>query len=127
MPQGLFHWKIVAMGLATWLVPFVAGFAFFDQTGALWVPEPLFKSLMIVLSGAFGTWMIARAFRQITPSLGSGAALGVFWLAINVGLDLLILLPFAGYGFTEWLIGIGLRYLLIPIIAIGMGVMGGRA
>jgi hypothetical protein len=66
-------------------------------------------------------------FRRLRPSTGLGLGIGVLWLAINWGLDLLILLPLSGMSAANHAEEIGLRYLLLPIIATGMGAAAGRA
>ena len=41
--------RVTFYGLLSWVVPFIASIAFFDQTGELQIPEQLFKSIMIVV------------------------------------------------------------------------------
>jgi hypothetical protein len=50
-----------------------------------------------------------------------GALLGGVWLAINWGLDAAVLLPLSGMDAGTYMAQIGLRYLIIPIIAVGIG------
>jgi hypothetical protein len=112
------------LGLASWAIPFVAGLVFYDQTGQLWVDIFLFKSVMIVIGALAGAWLLLRAFRHLRPSFGNGLGLGALWFAINCTLDLAILVGVMGMGAGEWASGIGLRYLVIPIIAAAMGRIG---
>jgi len=114
-------------GLATWAVPFFAAFAFFDGTGALAVDIFLFKTVMILLGGAVGAWLLVLAFRRVPPGFGNGLALGLFWAAVNWALDLAILVGLMGSPFGEWLVGVGLRYLMLPIMAAAMGAVGAQA
>lgn len=114
------------LGLASWLAPFVAAFPFFGADGQLAVPEPLFKSLMVVIGGAFGAWFLVLAFRRLSGGILTGLLLGLFWLGLNVVLDLAILLPMSGQGTGEWFQAIGLRYLTIPIIAMAIGAAAKR-
>ena len=115
------------MGFASWLIPFAASFLFFDRTGQLLIERPLFKSLMLVVGGVSGTWLLATAFRRIAPSWQTGLMLGSYWFAINLALDLLVLVPFTKMPLALYVTDIGLRYLLIPIIATAMGVVAARA
>jgi len=119
--------RTTLLGVASWLVPFVASFLFFDRNGQLLIPQPLFKSLMVVVFGGFGVALLAVAFRRIPASPGYGLALGCYWLAINLALDLLVLVPLVHMAIDLYLYDIGLRYLLIPIISTGMGSVASRA
>ena len=112
------------LGFVSWLVPFVMSFLAFDRTGQLLIPQPLFKSLMVVVGGAVGTWCLVLAFRYIPASPGTGLVVGVGWLAINLVLDLLILVPLVHMPVALWFYDIGLRYLLLPIVSVGMGAVG---
>lgn len=120
-------WRVTVFGLLSWALPFVAAFPFFDRSGQLVIPQPLFKSLMVVIGGGVGLVLLVLIFRRIRPTLASGFAIGVYWLAINWILDLLILLPMSGTGVTAYFYDIGLRYLLLPMIAVAMGLVAQRA
>ena len=119
--------RVTLLGLASWLLPFAFSFLFFDSSGQVLIPQPLFKSLMIVVFGGAGVALLAAAFRHVPPSPRSGLLLGLYWLAINLVLDLVVLVPLANMQFVPYLHDIGLRYLLIPIIAVGMGIVAARA
>ena len=56
-----------------------------------------------------------------------GLALGAYWLALNVVLDLVVLVPLARMSIVDYAHDIGLRYLLIPIMASAMGAVAVRA
>ncbi|MCC6887104.1 MAG: hypothetical protein IT536_00990 [Hyphomicrobiales bacterium] len=126
MKASLTNWRVSVFGLVSWAVPFIASLAFFSRTGELVIPQPLFKSLMVVIGGGVAVWLLVRVFRQVPPSLGTGLAIGGYWLAINWVLDLLVLLPMSGMTLAAYASDIGLRYLLIPIIAAGLGAVGAR-
>jgi hypothetical protein len=110
------------LGFVSWLVPFVASFLFFDTSGQLSIPQPLFKSLMVVIFGALGCALFVLAFRRLRASPATGLALGCYWLAINLGLDLVILVPFTKMPVVAYFYDIGLRYLLIPIFGTAIGI-----
>ncbi len=126
MFSKIFSLRIALLGLASWAIPFVAAFAFFDQSGALSIAEPLFKSLMVVIGGAVGVWLLVLAFRHVPKSVQAGFVLGCFWLAMNLALDLALLLPMSGQSVGAWFQDIGLRYFLMPIMAMAMGAVAGR-
>lgn len=119
--------RILIYGVLSWLLPFAAAFGFYDPDGTLAVPLPLFKSAMVVIGGAVGSVLLVLTFRRVGPSTGLGLGIGLLWLAINWGLDLLVLLPMSGMTAADHAVDIGLRYLLLPIIATGMGAAAARA
>jgi hypothetical protein len=121
MAGGSLSVHTFVLGLASWAIPFVGSCLFFDSTGKLAIPQPLFKSLMVVLFGGFGSWLLTVAFRRFPATPRSGLTLGLLWLVENVVLDVLILLPLSGHSFTDYVQDIGLRYLLMPLLAAAMG------
>ncbi|MCK4938014.1 MAG: hypothetical protein KAR85_05375 [Methanosarcinales archaeon] len=115
--------KIVLFGFLIWLIPFIAGFPFVDPSGNFLIPETFFKSIMIVVGGLTGVTLAVIYFKEIGKDhVRVGVTLGVVWLMINLGLDLV----FVSVGFfpmtiTQYFTDIGLRYLILPIYTIGMG------
>jgi hypothetical protein len=124
MTKQIFTLRNALYGLVTWAVPFFAAFAFYTPEGQLATGIFLFKTVMILIGGVTGAWLLVRAFRQVTPSFASGLALGFFWAAINWGLDLIVMVAWMDTDPGEWFVGIGLRYLMLPIMAAGMGAVG---
>ena len=122
----LSDYRVWLLGLASWAIPFVLAFLFFDQSGQLAIAQPLFKSLMVLIGGGTGVALLVAAFRWAEPTLNTGLIIGCLWLAINLLLDILVLVPMAGMTTSDYIQDIGLRYLLIPIVAAGMGYVGGR-
>ncbi len=116
-----------ALGFVSWLAPFAVSFLFVDRSGQFLIPQPLLKSLMVVVFGGLGTAPLVVAFRRVAPSSQSGLALGGYWLVINLALDLLVLVPLVGMSVVTYLYDIGLRYLLIPIVGAGIGMVADRA
>ncbi len=113
--------RATTLGFMSWLVPFVVSFLFFDRSGQLLIPQPLFKSVMAVVGGGFAAWLLVAAFRRLSPSAGVGLALGCYWLAINLGLDIVILVPLTKMPILTYLYDIGMRYLVIPFFAMAIG------
>jgi hypothetical protein len=70
--------RTTLLGSISWLVPFVVSFLFVDRNGEFLIPQPLFKSLMIVIFGGFGTWLLVVAFRRVPPTPRSGLGLGCY-------------------------------------------------
>ncbi len=80
------------------------------------------KSVLLVFSAALGTFLILVYFRGVHDRfIREGALLGGVWLLINWALDALVLLPLSGMDAGTYMAQIGLRYLTIPIIAVGIG------
>ena len=122
--HGAITVRTTLLGVVSWLIPFLASLLFFDRTGQLLISQPLFKSIMVVVGGLVAVGLLVVAFRRNLASPASGLILGLYWLAINVLLDLVVLVAFFKMSFLLYLYDIGLRYLLIPIIALGMGAVG---
>lgn len=119
--MGRFSLRTVATyGAMTWLVPFVVAISLVGRDGQPWIPVDLFKSLMVVVGAAVGAWGLVRVFR-LRPRWGqAGLRVGLLWLAINVGLDLLVLVPMTGLTLSAYVMQIGVRYLTIPIMALAV-------
>lgn len=114
--------KAFLFGFLTWLVPFVAAFAFYKSDGTLSVDIFLFKSIMIVVASAFGSFALVKYFKSVKDNfVKEGVLVGVLWFAINIILDLIILVPMSKMSIGDYVMQIGLRYLMIPAISVGMG------
>ncbi|OGI07506.1 MAG: hypothetical protein A2Y40_07310 [Candidatus Margulisbacteria bacterium GWF2_35_9] len=110
-------------GIISWAIPFIVSFAFFDmKTKALTIDEMYFKSIMIVLGGLVGCLLLIRFFHLIEDFyIKEGFIAGIIMMSINLLLDVIILLPMSKMPFILYYQQIGMRYLLIPIIATTMG------
>src|SRR5580704_10494335 len=121
MSPGINRKRIVGYGFLSWIVPFIVSLLFFGKSGQPLLPIGLIKSIMILIGASLGGVLLLRLFREFRPSLGSGIAIGSFWLVMNILLDLLILVPMTKMNLSQYFSEIGLRYLLIPIMAGAMG------
>ena len=114
--------RILLLGLLTWVVPFFAGFFFYDRTGQLAVDIYLFKSIMIIVGGLIGSVAIAVFFKKIHSQFIKQAIIAGFsWFVINILFDILFLLPMSKMNMDDYIAQIGLRYLFIPIMCILCG------
>jgi len=114
--------KLGLYGLLTWLIPFLASFLFFSRTGGLLIDIFLFKSIMIVVGSLVGVGLLVYYFREISANyLKEGILVGAVWFVMNAVLDIVFLLPMSGDSVGTWFASIGMRYLVLPIISIGMG------
>lgn len=62
-----------------------------------------------------------RVFRQRPAFKRAGLIVGLLWMGINVGLDLLILVPLTKMSLPDYFGDIALRYLVIPTMAVAIG------
>jgi hypothetical protein len=114
--------KIIGFGIITWLIPFIASFFLYSRTGTPIVNVFLVKTMMIVLGAFAGVLLLVIYFKGIEKNyLREGIMVGFTWLIINWLLDFVILLPIAKVNMAIYFSQTGLRYLMIPIISIGMG------
>ncbi|WP_292518947.1 hypothetical protein [Methanoculleus sp.] len=120
--------KLIGFGLLTWLLPFILSLFLYSPEGEPLYDIFLIKSILLVFSAALGTLLILIYFRNVRSSfIREGALLGGVWLLINWALDAVILLPLSGMDAGTYMAEIGLRYLNIPIIAVGIGYAAERA
>lgn len=112
--------KVLLFGFLTWLIPFVVSVPLVGRGGQPILPTGMFKSLMIVIGSAVGAWLLVRVSRQRPSLTHAGLVVGLLWLAINVGLDLLILVPMTKMSLPDYFGEIALRYLVIPIMAVAV-------
>lgn len=118
--------KVILLGFFVWLVPFIVSFFMYPlkTTG-----NPLFESVMPVIITLI-TVVLAGIYLKNAEGdlLREGILIGVIWFLMSVIIDLFLFLPpnpmqmsITGY-FTD----IGITYLIIPIITIGMGYLTGK-
>ena len=113
---------VLLYGLATWIAPFVVSLPRMGPAGAPRIDMFLFKSIMLLIGMAVGAFLLVRLLSVRRPNPGSaGLKIGLVWCGMNLALDMLILVPLSGMRLNAYVNGIGLRYLLIPIIAWAMG------
>lgn len=117
----LLNRRVLFAGLASWLVPLLVSMGFFDREGNLTVAAGLFHSVMsVILAGAI-VWLMVWVGRAVPLSAGAGLSVGLFWLALNLTLDALVLLPLTGMDAGPWVENVALRYLAIPILTAAIG------
>lgn len=119
--------KVVLYGFLVWLLPFVVSLFIYPLKVA---GSPLFESIMpLVIS----LTVVVLAFFYLKNLDGDyikeGVIIGVFWFTISIIIDLLLFLSPSALqmSFTDYLMDIGITYLLIPFITIGMGLVAEEA
>lgn len=83
----------------------------------------MIKSVLIVIGSLVGAILALRYFRDTEKDfVKEGAILGFSWFIINSVLDIIVLVSLLkGMDLFTWAGQIGIRYLVIPIMTIAMG------
>jgi hypothetical protein len=116
--------RLLLLGLMTWAIPFFAAFFFMDQAGQLSIDMYLFKTIMIIVGGITGAFAIVLYFKKHKVAyLKHGLLAGLTWFIINVLLDLILLVPMSKMPYPDYFNQIGLRYLMIPIMTMMVGII----
>jgi hypothetical protein len=114
--------KIFIFGILTWIVPIAISIPFYSNKGALIVDIFLFKSIMILALGITCSLLLKNYLKKETSNyIFKGAVVGCTWFIINIFLDIITIVPMSEMSFVEYFSQTGLRYLLIPIMSISMG------
>ncbi len=120
--------KAILFGFFIWLVPFVVALVIFPLRES---SRSLFESIMPVVVATVTVTLAVRYFRQVTHDyVREGVLIGVLWLAICVLIDAPLMLLSGPMQMTlgEYMGDIGLTYVIIPVITVGIGAAlgGGR-
>lgn len=114
--------KNLLLGFLSWIIPFAVSFLFYKPGGELVVPYSTFKSAIMVVGVLSGCYLLLQYFKSVSVDFVlNGLMVGLSWLAINIILDALILVPMMNSTFADYFMSIGLGYLSIPVISITMG------
>ena len=114
--------KLVVFGILAWLIPFIASWPMYSPQG-----EPLFdiffiKTILIVVGSVVAVFLLLVYFKSVEKYfVKEGIIVGVVWLVINWVLDIVVLVPMAGWSLSTYFAQIGLRYLVMPIMSIAIG------
>jgi hypothetical protein len=113
-------YKALLYGAGVWAAAFITAMLIFPIHET---ERPLFESIMPVVLTASTVFFTAVYFSKLEINfLKEGIYLGIIWLIINIGIDMLMF----SWGpmkmsFIDYIKDIGLTYILIPVITIGMG------
>ena len=113
--------KVIQFGFLMWLIPFAVSFLVFPFHGS---NRGFFETVMAVTVTAVAVAFSVLYLRRITGGfLKHGIVIGVAWFAINLFIDLLLFLPPSPMqmSFIDYMLDIGLTYLIFPIVTIGFG------
>jgi hypothetical protein len=115
--------KLVGFGFLIWLIPFLVSFVIFPLRNA---NRPLFESIMPVFLALTAMIISVLYFKKVEKeSLKEGLFAGVLWFVLSLVIDLMLFLPASPMqmSFSDYMMDIGLTYLIILIIPIGIGAL----
>ena len=113
--------KIVLFGFLVWLIPFTVSFFIYPLKAPMY---SLFESIMSVLIAAAAMILSYLYFKDIkTNFVMEGIITGIAWFIIAIVIDLLMFMPVSPMhmNFTDYMITVGVKYLIIPVVTIGTG------
>ena len=112
--------KSILFGFLVWLLPFIVALLIFPIHES---NRPLFESIMplvITISVVIFSYLYFKSI--VTNIKAEGAKLGVVFLLISLVIDLIMFMPNSPMhmGLLDYVADIGLTYLIIPVITVGM-------
>ncbi|MBN1998706.1 hypothetical protein JW935_14195 [candidate division KSB1 bacterium] len=111
--------KIILYAFWVWLIGFVAGVIVYPLHESNFL---LFKSIMVVVGVLAGMLMLMVYFKKLEGDFFKlGIIVGIVWFIVNILLDLIVLVGFLKTPLGEYFVGIGIRYLAMPVMSIGVG------
>jgi hypothetical protein len=113
--------KLVGFGFFIWLIPFLISLLILPVRNENRV---LFESIMPVVVVFVVMVFSLLYFKKLEKNLvQEGIITGVIWFLISILIDLIMFLPESSWhmGFIDYIMDIGLTYLIIIIIPIGSG------
>ena len=118
--------KMILVGFLVWLIPFLVAIAIYRLHEPY---RPLFESVMAVVVASV-TMVFAGLYlvKLETQFIAEAITLGIIWFVIAVGIDLLMFMwgPMKT-SFADYMMDIGVTYVMIPVITVGFGwVLGKR-
>lgn len=115
--------KLVGFGFLIWLIPFLVSFVIFPLRNA---NRPLFESIMPIILVLTVMIISILYFKKIEKeSLKESLIAGVLWFVLSLVIDLMLFLPASPMqmSFSDYMMDIGLTYLIILMIPIGIGAL----
>lgn len=115
--------KIILYGVFVWLIPFAVSFVVFPLKTSM---RPLFESIMPLVLSIVVITLAYYYFKNLNSDfVKEGLIIGISWYIINITLDLFLFMPASPMqmSFADYMMDIGLTYVMIPAITLGMGFM----
>jgi len=114
---------IIGFGILIWLIPFLVSFVVFPLKDS---NRPLFESIMpVVLTITVIIFSILFFKRVDKEFMKEGFIVGIVWFTIGIVIDLFIFIPESSMhmSLVDYIMDIGLTYLIILVIPVGFGYM----
>jgi hypothetical protein len=115
--------KLCLFGFLIWLIPFLVSFLISSLRET---NRPLFESIMpIILTVTTIVFSILYLKKIKENQVNESILAGLIWFCISIIIDLIMFLPESPMQMTfiDYIMDIGITYLIIPIVAIGLGYM----
>lgn len=115
------YMKIGGFGFLIWLIPFIISFIIFPLRED---NRALFESIMpVILTIVVLIFSIMYFIKLDKDFIGQAVLIGVVWLVISIIIDLVMFLPESEWhmSLSDYMLDIGLTYLIILLIPIGIG------
>ena len=112
---------IIGFGILIWLIPFLVSFVVFPLKDS---NRPLFESIMpVVLTITVVTFSILFFKRVDKEVMKEGFIVGIVWFTISIVIDLFMFIPESSMhmSLVNYIMDIGLTYLIILVIPVGFG------
>lgn len=112
---------VILYGILIWLGPFLISFLIFPLRDT---NRPLFESIMPLVLTVIVVFSSVLYFKKLDRRfIREGFIIGVIWFVINILIDLILFIPESPMQmtFSEYIMDIGLTYLIIPVITVGFG------
>lgn len=119
--------RALLFGFLVWLIPFVVAFAIFPIRQSA---RPLFESIMPVTVTLVVVAFGITYFKSVTRGfIREGIFLGLLWMAVSLLIDapLMLLGGPMKMSVGEYVADIGLTYLIMPTVTIGLGLVLARS
>ncbi|MCK4347723.1 MAG: hypothetical protein KAW47_03820 [Thermoplasmatales archaeon] len=114
---------IIGFGILIWLISFLVSFVVFPLKDS---NRPLFESIMpVVLTITVVTFSILFFKRVDKEFMKEGFIVGIVWFTISIVIDLFMFIPESNMHMplVDYIMDIGLTYLIILVIPVGFGYM----
>jgi hypothetical protein len=114
--------KVVLFGFLVWLIPFIVSFAVFPLKKSM---NPLFETIMAVVVTLVGVIFVYLYFKKVELNFfKEGILFGLVLFVMSIVIDLLLFMwgPMK-ITFGNYMMDIGLTYLIYPIVSGGFGLL----
>ena len=113
--------KVLFYGFLIWLIPFLVSVMIFPIHDS---NRALFESIMPVTITIFVLFFSILYFKTLEKDyFNEGIITGIIWFVISIAIDLIMFLPESPMQltFAEYMIDIGITYVIIIIIPVAIG------